>query len=121
MRAASFKGLLGGGPASRRRGRGALPARACAPPAESAASVMRVPLKSLRIGIVCGTLLLATRCRAVTEPQPSPRRYVRFIESLVAPRGLVQSRPRDNFTTAWKNALAAMVFLHEGNVLAARG
>jgi hypothetical protein len=82
---------------------------------------MRVPLKALRIGIVCGTLLLATRCRAVTEPQPSLRRYVRFVESLVAPSGLVQSRPKDNFTTAWKNALAAMVFLHEGNVLAARG
>jgi hypothetical protein len=34
---------------------------------------------------------------------------------------LVQGRPSDNFTTAWKNALAAMVFLHEGNALAACG
>lgn len=82
---------------------------------------MRVPLRSLRTGTVCGTLLLATACRTVTEPQPSPGRYVRFIESLVAPTGLVQGRPNDNFTTAWKNALAAMVFLHEGNVVAARG
>jgi hypothetical protein len=57
----------------------------------------------------------------VTDPEPSPTRYVRFIESLVAPSGLVQGRPNDNFTTAWKNALAAMVFLHEGNVSAARG
>jgi hypothetical protein len=82
---------------------------------------MRVPLKSLRIGVACGTVLLATTCRAVTEPQPSPRRYVRFIESLVAPSGLVRTRPNDNFTTAWKNALAAMVFLHEGNAVAAHG
>ncbi len=82
---------------------------------------MRVPLKSLRIGVACGTLLLATTCRAVTEPQPAPRRYVRFIESLVAPSGLVRGRPNDNFTTAWKNALATMVFLHEGNALAAHG
>jgi hypothetical protein len=80
-----------------------------------------MPLKAPGIGIVGWTLWLATACRAVTEPQPSPRRYVRFIESLVARSGLVQSRPNDNFTTAWKNALAAMVFLHEDNVLAARG
>ncbi|UCG87642.1 MAG: hypothetical protein JSW71_03580, partial [Gemmatimonadota bacterium] len=82
---------------------------------------MRMPLKSLPIGIACGTLLLASTCRAVTDPQPSPGRYVRFIEGLVVPSGLVQGRPNDNFTTAWKNALAAMVFLHEGNVSAARG
>jgi len=82
---------------------------------------MRMPPKSLSIGIACGTLLLTSACRAVTDPEPSPRRYVRFIESLVAPSGLVQGRPNDNFTTAWKNALAAMVFLHEGNLSAARG
>jgi len=82
---------------------------------------MRVPPKSLRIGVACSTLLLATTCDGVTDPQPSPGRYVRFIESLVAPTGLVQGRPNDDFTTAWKNALAAMVFLHEGNDSAARG
>lgn len=84
-------------------------------------AVMRLPLRRLRIAAMCGMLLVATTCRGVTEPQPLPARYVRFIESLVAPTGLVQGRPYDNFTTAWKNALAAMVFLHEGNVSAARG
>jgi hypothetical protein len=82
---------------------------------------MRVTLTLSRLGMVCGALALATACRPITEPEPSPERYVRFIESLVVPSGLVQSRPNDNFTTAWKNALAAMVFLHEGNVPAARG
>jgi len=82
---------------------------------------MRMTRKSLAIGIACGTLLLASACSDVTEPQPSPSRYVRFIESLIVPSGLVQGRPNDNFTTAWKNALAAMVFLHEGNDSAARG
>lgn len=66
-------------------------------------------------------VVIATACGGVTEPQPSPQRYVRFIESLRAPSGLVQGRPNDNFTTAWKNALAAMVLLHEGNVTGARG
>jgi hypothetical protein len=82
---------------------------------------MRGALESLRISLVGGALLLATTCLPVTEPRSSPQRYVRFIESLVAPSGLVQGRPNDNFTTAWKNALVAMVFLHEGNVPAARG
>jgi len=80
-----------------------------------------MPRKSLPIGIACGTLLLASACSDVTEPQVSSVRYVRFIESLIAPTGLVQGRPNDDFTTAWKNALAAMVFLHEGNDSAARG
>jgi hypothetical protein len=81
---------------------------------------MRLPLRRLRIATMCGMLPLATACRGVTEPEPSPERYVRFIESLVSPTGLVQGRPNDNFTTAWRNGLAVMVFLHEGNVLAAR-
>jgi hypothetical protein len=80
-----------------------------------------MPPKSLPIWIACGTLLLASTCSDVTDPEPSPSRYVRFIESLIAPTGLVQGRPNDDFTTAWKNALAAMVFLHEGNDAAARG
>jgi hypothetical protein len=82
---------------------------------------MRRPTKSLLVAIACGTALLASGCRDVTDPQPSPTRYVRFIESLVVPSGLVQGRLNDNFTTAWKNALATMVFLHEGNDSAARG
>jgi hypothetical protein len=82
---------------------------------------MRLPLRRLGTAAMCAMLVLATTCRGVTEPQPSPARYVRFIESLVAPSGLVQGRPNDNFTTAWRNALAVMVFLHEGNVPAARG
>lgn len=81
---------------------------------------MRPPLTWVRVGGVCGLLLLTTSCRTPTEPQPQ-RGYVRFIESLIAPSGLVQGRPKDNFTTTWKNALATMVFLHEGNVPAARG
>ena len=81
-----------------------------------------MPPKSLAVGIACGALLLVSACRDVTDPQPSPTiSYVRFIESLVVPSGLVQGRPNDDFTTAWKNALAAMVFLHEGNDSAARG
>lgn len=82
---------------------------------------MRLPLGRLRIAATCGLLPLATACREVTEPSRSPDRYVRFIQSLVAPTGLVQGRPHDDFTTAWKNALAVMVFLHEGNVPAAGG
>lgn len=82
---------------------------------------MRLPLTSLRVAILCGTVPLVTTCDAVTEPEPTTSRYVRFIESLIAPSGLVQSRPSDSFTTVWKNALAAMVFLHEDNVSAARG
>lgn len=94
---------------------------ACAPSAEPAASVMRAPLQWLRVATVGWTLLLAAACNGVTEPQAAPERYVRFVESLVAPSGLVRSRPADNFTTAWKNALAAMVLLHENRVSAARG
>lgn len=82
---------------------------------------MRVSLASLRIASLCAAIPLVATCDTVTEPQPTASRYVRFIEGLIAPSGLVQSRPSDNFTTAWKNALAAMVFLHEGNVSAARG
>lgn len=82
---------------------------------------MHMPPKSLPIGIAYGALLLGSACGSVTDPQPSPGRYVGFIESLIVPSGLVQGRPHDNFTTAWRNALAAMVFLHEGNVSAARG
>lgn len=68
-----------------------------------------------------GALLLATACGSVTEPRPAPARYVRFIESLIVPSGLVRGRPNDNFTTAWRNGLATMVFLHEGDARAARG
>jgi hypothetical protein len=86
----------------------------------------------VRIGTACGTppllllllllLLLATTCReaAGPHPPPAPARYVRFVEGLVAPSGLVRSRPGEDFSTGWKNALAVMVFLHEGNVPAAR-
>jgi hypothetical protein len=81
---------------------------------------IRVRLAALRISGVCWPLLFATACRGITEPQLQWR-YVRFIESLVAPSGMVRSRPNDDFTTAWKNALATMVFLHEGNLQAARG
>jgi len=75
----------------------------------------------LRIGVACGTLVFAMTCHAATEPRPASARYVRFIESLAGPSGLVRSRPGEDFSTGWKNALAAMVLLHEGNLRAARG
>ena len=65
--------------------------------------------------------MFATACHTTTGPQISPERYVGFLESLLAPSGLVQGRPNDNFTTAWKNALTAMVLLHESKAAAARG
>jgi hypothetical protein len=43
-----------------------------------------------------------------------------FVESLVVPAtGLVASRPGECFTTVYKNSLAAMAFLHQGNHAAA--
>ncbi len=82
---------------------------------------MRAPLGLPPTGIAGGILLLAAACGGVTEPQPSASGYVRFVESLIVPRGLVPGRPNDDFTTAWKNALATMVFLHQGDFAAARG
>jgi hypothetical protein len=81
---------------------------------------VRVGRTALHCGGVLGTLLFATSCGAPTGP-PAEQRYTRFIESLVASSGMVRSRPNDDFTTTWKNALAAMVFLHEGNIPSARG
>lgn len=69
---------------------------------------------------VAAILILATACRSTTGPQISAQGYVHFLESLLVSSGLVQGRPNDNFTTAWKNALATMVLLHEGNTAAAR-
>lgn len=36
----------------------------------------------------------------------------RFVESLISPYGLVASRPGECYTTVYKNALAALVFIH---------
>jgi len=76
---------------------------------------------STQIRCLVSLVLLAPACRSTTGPQTSPERYVRFLESLLVPSGLVQGRPGDNFTTAWKNALSTMVLVHEGNTAAARG
>ncbi len=47
---------------------------------------------------------------------PNEQRAVDFVTSLVNPSsGLVASRPGECFTTVYKNSLAAMVFLHQGN------
>ncbi len=78
--------------------------------------------------VVCAAVLTACAGDGSAGPQPEAptpaTRYVRFLASLVRPSGLVISSPADaatGFTTGWKNALAAMVFLHEGNAAAARG
>src|SRR5258708_22552175 len=87
---------------------------------ESPTASVRVDRTSLRCSAVLAALLFATTCAAPTGP-PVEQRYMHFLESLVASSGMVRSRPNDDFTTAWKNALAAMAFLHEGNAQAARG
>jgi hypothetical protein len=42
--------------------------------------------------------------------------FCRFVESLVSPSGLVASRPGESYTSVFKNALAAMVFIHQGRM-----
>lgn len=55
---------------------------------------------------------------APVSPYEQPA--MRFVESLVVPAtGLVASRPNECFTTVYKNSLAAMAFLHQGNHAAA--
>jgi hypothetical protein len=83
-------------------------------------AAVRAGRTALRCGGVFGVLLFATTCATPTGP-PVEQRYMHFLESLVASSGMVRSRPNDDFTTTWKNALAAMAFLHEGNAQAARG
>lgn len=70
-------------------------------------------------------LLLICGC-AGTNPSPARGPHelpaVAFIRSLVNPTtGLVSSRQGECFSTIYKNALAAMVFLHEGDRAAAEG
>ena len=55
---------------------------------------------------------------APVSPYEQPA--MRFVESLVVPAtGLVASRHGECFTTLYKNSLAAMAFLHQGNHAAA--
>lgn len=53
---------------------------------------------------------------------PFAERGVSFVKSLVNPvTGLVSSREGECFTTIYKNSLAAMVFIHQGNRTGAEG
>src|SRR6266487_4040377 len=54
------------------------------------------------------------------SPPSQQERYVRFVTSLRGAHGLVFSRPGDSYSSGWKNALVAMILLHEGSVVAAR-
>lgn len=91
---------------------------------------MRDAPKRLLISIVCSALVLATGCdkkttapattcahaQTAATPASSSPALVCFVASLIGPRGLVRSRPGEENSTGWKNALAGMVFLHEGRV-----
>lgn len=69
-------------------------------------------------------ILIAIACKddaPTTTVAPHELEAQKFIESLIHPTtGLVASRTGECFTTVYKNALAAMVFIHQGNQQAAR-
>lgn len=74
-------------------------------------------------GIVFSGVFLLASCLEDEPPAPaSPfeQPAIGFVESLIVPAtGLVASRPDECFTTVYKNSLAVMAFLHEGNHAAA--
>ncbi len=51
------------------------------------------------------------------KPSPFVSPAILYIERLINPgTGMVASRKNECFTTVYKNSLASMVFLHEGNI-----
>jgi hypothetical protein len=76
----------------------------------------------IKATILLGTIILAS-CLEDYPPAPaSPfeEPAMAFVEGLIVPgTGLVASRPGECFTTVYKNSLAAMAFLHQGNHSAA--
>ncbi|MBL7850117.1 MAG: hypothetical protein JNN04_04390 [Cyclobacteriaceae bacterium] len=78
---------------------------------------MRLPSAILLSSIILASCL---EDYPAAPSSPFEKPALAFVESLIVPAtGLVASRPGECFTTVYKNALAAMSFLHEGNHAAA--
>jgi hypothetical protein len=77
----------------------------------------------MRSVLIASILLVSFACQEEAPKStlaPHELEAQKFIESLIHPTtGLVASRPGECFTTVYKNALAAMVFIHQGNLPAA--
>lgn len=64
----------------------------------------------------------AQGCQNITSRTETDEPIYCFIKGLIRPEtGLVASREGEHFTTVYKNALAAMAFMHQGDVNDAKG
>lgn len=90
----------------------------------------QIPLGPISAGLHTIKFILTTGgsygvnldCFTIQELQTSNNDAVSFITSLKDPgTGLVRSTEDDTYTTIYKNALAAMVFIHQGDMNSARG
>lgn len=70
------------------------------------------------LSLIVVTVVAATCGDTPTEPLTQSG--YEFVRSLIAPSGLVRSLQGEDFTTVYKNSLAAMVFLKQGNTNDAR-